>query len=208
MSKNLQDTEKWADMYFAFLQTNFGFAKVNGHYVAYEYNFGYRKQNIEIHVQCDSDGSSIPYIELHDYNQLSAMSVPKRYPLIDIEMPAPIKQIFANRSERGNRIQRIIPHPSDHLNAYLELWQADYDQHGKDEVEILIRENAAIIQRHPEILLGDLSVFPENDPVGDIKTMTTIEIRRPDGRMEKHIDGKKAKKSGIAEWLKSLLKPK
>ena len=208
MSKNLQDTEKWADKYFAFLLTNFGFAKVNGQFVAYEYNFGYRKQNIEIHVQCDADGSSIPYIELYDYNQLSAMSVPKRYPLIDIEMPASIKQIFANRSERGNRIQRIIPHPSDHLKAYLELWQSDYDQHGKDEVEVLIRENAAIIQRHPEILLGDLSVFPENEPAGEVKTTTTIQIRRLDGRMEKYLDGYKVKKNGFAEWLKSLLKLK
>ena len=108
---------------------------------------------------------------------------------------------------------RLLPvgrerNPSDHLKAYLELWQSDDDQHGKDEVEVLIRENAAIIQRHPEILLGDLSVFPENEPAGEVKTTTTIQIRRLDRRMEKYLDGYKVKKNGFAEWLKSLLKLK
>jgi hypothetical protein len=75
-------------------------------------------------------------------------------------------------------------------------------------MEILIREHAAIIQRHPEILLGDLSVFPKNEPKGPVKTTTTIEIRRPDGRMEKYIDGKKVNRGGLTRWLRSLLKPK
>ena len=199
MSKNVEDAEKLADKYFAFLLTDFGFAKMNGHYVSYEYNFGYRKQNIEIHLHCDDDGSSFPNIELHDYNQLSTMSRPARYSLIDIEVSASIKKIFADRNERGNRIRQTIPHPSDHLKEYVELWQADYDSYGKDEMEALIRENAAIIQIHPEILLGDLSVFPKTEPTAPTKTTTTIEIRHTDGRIQKYIDGKKVNKGDLPD---------
>ena len=136
------------------------------------------------------------------------MSRPARYPLIDIEVPGSIKRIFTDRKERENRIRSAIPHPSKHLKTYFERLQVDYDQYGKGEMETLIRENAVIIQRHPDILQGDLSVFQKNEPAGPVKTTTTIEIRQPDGRMEKYIDGKKVNKGGFIRWLTSFLKPK
>ncbi len=206
MSKNVEDAEKLADKYFAFLLTDFGFAKVNGHYVSYEYNFGYRKQS-QIRVTVMQTVVLIPYIELHDHSQLSTMGRPARYPLMDIEVPASIKKIFDDRSQRGNGMRQTTPHASDHLKVYVERWQADYDQYGKGEMEIFIGEHAAIIQRHPEILLGDLSVFPEkNESKGPVKT--TVEIRQPDGRMEKYIDGKKVSKGGFTRWLISFLRLK
>jgi len=139
MSKNVEDAEKLADEYFAFLLTDYGFAKVKGHYASYEYNFGYRKENIEIHLFSDADGSSNPFIELCDYNQLTAQGRPARYPLIAIEQTAAVKKIIS---------------------------RVDYDKYGKDEMEILIKENAEIIQRHPEVLRGDLSSLTKNEPGG------------------------------------------
>jgi hypothetical protein len=207
MSKNVEDAEKLADKYFAFLLTDYGFAKVTGYFASYEYNFGYRKGNIEIHLQCDADGSSIPFIELRDYSQISPMNVPDRYPLIGIEQTPAIKKIIANRNESANIIRGKFPHLSDHLKEYVELRQADYDKYGKNEMEILIRENAEIIQRHPEILRGELYCFPKDEPKGPQRT--TISIRQPDGRMKvtEYIDGKKVNKGGFTRWLRSFFNP-
>jgi hypothetical protein len=208
MSKNVEDAEKLADKYFAFLVTDYGFAKVNGYYASYEYNFGYRKGNIEIHLQCDADGSSIPFIELHDYSQMSAMRLPARYPLIGIEMKPAIKKIFADRNEREKFKREKFPILSDHVKEYIELGQADYDKYGRNEMEILIRENTEIIQGHPEILRGDLSLFPKKESKGPVRT--TIAIRQPDGKMKatEYIDGKKVDKGGFARWLRSIFNAK
>jgi hypothetical protein len=205
MSNNVEDAEELADKYFAFLLTDYGFSKLNGYYASYEYNFGYRKGNIEIHFQCDDDGSSIPFIELRDHSQLSPMRVPDRYPLIGIEQTAAIKKIIADGNERA-RIMRIkFPFPSDHLHEYAEQGQSDYRQYGKGEMEILIKENAEIIRRHPEILQGDLSCFPKSEPKrGPVRT--TVSIRQPDGRMKvtEYINGKRVTKGGFTGWLRAM----
>ena len=208
MSKNVEDAEKLADKYFAFLITDYGFAKVNGYYASYEYNFGYRKENIEIHLHCDADSSSLAFIELYDYSQTSAQSRPARYALMGIEEATDIKKIFVDRNERGMIIREKFPILSEHIKEYVELGQADYDKYGKDEMEILIKENAEIIQRHPEILRGDLSLFPKNEPKGPVKT--TIKIRQPDGEIEvtEYIVGKKVNKGGFTRWLTSLFNSK
>jgi hypothetical protein len=209
MSKNVEDAEKLADKYFAFLLTDYGFAKVNGYYASYEYNFGSREANIEIHLQCDADGSSIPFVELRDHSQMSPMGVPDRYPLIGIEMKPAVKKIFANRNEREKINREKFPVLSDHLKEYVELGQADYDKYGRDEMEILIKGNAEIIKRHPEILRGDLSIFPKKKPKkGPVRT--TISMRQPDGSMKvtEYIDGRKVNNGGFTRWLRSVFNAK
>lgn len=208
MSTNVEDAEKLADKYFDFLVTDYGFVKVDGYYASYEYNFGYRKENIEIHLHCDADDGSMPFIELHDYNHMLAPSRPTPYALIAIEQLAAVQQIFTNANDREKSRKREFPSMLDHLSEYVQLRQSEYNKFGKDEMEILIKENAEIVRRHPEILRGDMSCFPKNEPKRLGKT--TIAIRQPDGRMKvtEYINGKKAIKGGFIGWLRSVFDAK
>lgn len=166
MSKNTDDTKYFAGEYFNFLVTDYGFEKVPEYYVSYEYHFGYRKNKIEINFACEADGTSLPWVTLRNFNNVTKIG-DKEYPeyfyLTEIEMADSLKKI----NERRN-------------NFKLADSKSDYEQFGRDELKTVLKENANIIKRHPEMLHGDLNVFPKKEKRRNSTITTFISITQPD----------------------------
>ena len=170
MSKNVNDTKKFADKYFDFLVTEFEFERIPEYYVSYESHFGYKKGKVEIDVCCESDGTSLPWVTLRDHTSTTKIGnrdYPAYYHLTQIEVPEKMKEVFSNRGKRHSPMVEKFVESYDHTkNNYTETHKEldeDYEDIGRNEIEIVIKEYAQIIKRHPEILNGDLSIFPKEE---------------------------------------------
>ncbi len=174
MAKNVDDTQIFVDKYFDFLAAEFGFEKIIPYHVAYEYHFGYRKENIEIDISCESDGSSLPWVTLLDHRDVTKIkdtNFPAYYELTQIEVSDKMKQIFSEQNERrGPKVKKLIESKNGYTDALKEL-DDDYEAKGREELEIILREYVGIIKRHPEILKGDLSVFPPKGFWNSLKSL-------------------------------------
>jgi len=147
MTANVNETKLLADKYFGFLVTDYAFEIIPAFNVAYETIFGYRKGNIEVDFACESDGTSLPSVTLKKYEakDIIERSTPcEYYHLTEIESSEALKKILSRRADR------YFPTGSE----------SDYREHGRSELELLIKETAEIIKRHPEILRGKLSAIP------------------------------------------------
>ena len=166
ISKNIVDVKRFANKYFDFLITDYGFENIPEYNVSYEFHFGYRKSNIEINFACEADGDSLPWVTLNDYGntfKIGEKEYPKSYHLTQIEVPGLMKEVFVNRNERHNpKVQRFVDafvsKKVDYAKAHKELEQ-DYEDIGRNELNTVVKEYAEIIKRHPQILSGDLSAF-------------------------------------------------
>lgn len=212
MSKNADDTKKFADIYFDFLISEFGFDKIPEYYVSYESHFGYRKDKIEINFCCEADGTSLPWVTLLDHRNLTRIGNtvhPVFYHLTQIEVPEKMRKIFSERNERYNpKLKRFVETFDHTKNNYAETHKElclDYEIEGQSEIEILIKEYATIVRRHPEILTGDLSVFPKEEKKKPV-IYETISMLQPDGTMKTIVHNRKMNTIGFWNWLKSLFK--
>jgi hypothetical protein len=212
MSKNVDDTKKFADKYFDFLITEFGFEKIPEHYCSYESHFGFKKDKIEIDFCCEADGTSLPWVTLRDHRKTTKIGntdYPAYYHLTQIEVTEKMKEVFSNRGVRHNpKVQKFVE-SFDHVkNNYAETHKElddDYENVGRDEIEIIIKEYADITKRHPEILSGDLSAFPKEEKKKPV-IYETISIRQPDGQMKTVVQNRKISNGGFWNLLKSLFK--
>lgn len=212
MSKNVDDTKKFADKYFDFLVTEFGFEKIPEHYVSYESHFGFKKDKIEIDLCCEADGTSLPWVTLRDHRntkRLGDTDYPAYYHLTQIEVPDKMKEVFSNRGNRHSpKVEKFVSKFDYTKNNYAETHKElddDYEAEGRNEIEIIIKEYADIVKRHSEILQGDLSVFPKKEEKKSI-IYETISIRQPNGQMKIVVQNRKISKGGFWNWLKSLFK--
>jgi hypothetical protein len=210
MSKNVDDTKTFADKYFDFLVSDFGFVKTSEHYVSYECHFGYQKNKIEINFCCEADGTSLPWVTLRDHRDLRRIgntNYPASYHLTQIEVPEKMKEIFPIRTSRRNpKVEKFIQtfdHTKNNYNETHKELDDDYELNGRNEIEIIVKEYSGIIKRHPEILNGDLSIFPKEGKTKSV-IYETISLRQPNGKMKIEVQNRKMKTSGIWNWLKSL----
>lgn len=163
MIKNIEDTKLFAEKYFSFLVTDYGFDKLAEYAVGYEYHIKYRKDAIEIDIAVEADGTSLPWVILTNYNQPEMPSTTANYfPIEQLEDNRIIKDIQRNRGERRNpKVARFIKeirsdNNFDKIHAPLDT---DYEMWGKKELETILSESAGIIKRHAHILNGDLSTY-------------------------------------------------
>ncbi len=178
MFDNIEKTKFFAEKYFEFLITDYGFEKVPEYYVSYECHFGYRKGKIEINFCCEADGVSLPFVTLRNFNKTTKINnkeYPEYFYLIEIGMTNEIKKIFE----------------SGVLNK-------------ADEFELFIKENAEIVKRNPQILSGNLKVFPKTKKKKTL-TKSFISIKETDGTVSTYTSEDK-KQKGPLDWIKNLFK--
>lgn len=178
MAANVQDTEDLVGKYFAFLETDFGFCRPNESWVSYEFHVAFSKGNIEIDIAVESDGTSMPWVSLIDYSQpadLDLTITPKNcYAILSLEDNKTITEIYKRRNERVNpKVDQFVKsfRTNNYETTHKEL-DEDYAIWGKNELETILRENAEIIKRHPEILSGDFFALPKREEPEEL----TVEI--------------------------------
>lgn len=167
MFNNIETSEFFAEKYFNFLITEYGFEKVPGYQFSYEWHWGYRKGKIEMHFCCEKDEISLPIITLKVFDNPSEKGASKYFYLIELGFPKDVKIIF----ERG------------HLSK-------------NDEFELFIKENAEIVKRNPQILSGNLKVFTKKKKKV-ISTISFVSITDPDGTINTYTTQDKEKKGII-----------
>ncbi|MDB5253045.1 MAG: hypothetical protein JWP27_2214 [Flaviaesturariibacter sp.] len=189
MTKNVDDTIRFANQYLSYLVTEFNFEPVALYYVSYEAHFGYRKGPIEIHFSCDADGRSLPSMAVRfDPDPSSAGDGSKRasyYPGA-VECSIALRKMFLERSERLRPKERRLVECSNRTKSvsndcFREL-DEDYEEAGRGEVEALVRYDADFLPRHAEILQGDFSSFPAVE-TSRAATQTKILLPQRDGSM-------------------------
>lgn len=189
MPKNTDDTKYFADEYFDFLVTDYGFERVPEYYVSYEYHFGYRKNKIEINFACEADGTSLPWVTLRNFNTVNKIG-DKEYPeyfyLTEIEMTDSLEKINVRRN-----------------NFNLVDLKSDYEQFGRDELKTFLKENANIIKRHPQILHGDLEVFPKKIKRSNPIIKTFISMTQPEDSVKTYSSTSR-QNWNLFKWFRSL----
>lgn len=175
MSSNIEDTQLFAEQYFSFLVTKFGFDKPIEEWVSYEFHIKYHKETITIDIAVEADGASMPWVSFKDHStttELDMTLTPTNYYYIEsLEDNTTIKNIHCARNERYNpKVTKFVNEYEDgnYSKTHAGL-DADYATWGKQELETLLRESAAIIKRHPQILQGDLTDFPKREQPKDIR---------------------------------------
>jgi hypothetical protein len=167
MSRNVDDTKLFADKYFSFLVTDFGFDKPTEKWVSYEFHIEYYKDNIEIDIAIEADGTSLPWVTLTDHSKSleldKTLTTSNYYYIESLEDNTTIRHIHSLRSERYNpKVTKFVKEfkPGNYNKTHAAL-DTDYETWGKKELETLLFESAEIIKRHNQILHGDLSAFPK-----------------------------------------------
>ena len=193
MPKNINDTKFYTEKYFEFLITDFQFDKIPDYYVAYEYHIAFQKGKIEINITCEADGTSLPWVTLRNFKRTRKIGN-KRYPenfsLTEIEFPDDLKKMYRSRSER-----------------YISSDTAfDYEQNGRQELEMVLKQNAEIIKRHSKILSGDLDVFPKKKYSKVFPMNAEISIRQDDGTYKVVCINESNPAMKIWKWIRSWFK--
>lgn len=176
MSTQGADTRQFTAKYFSFLVTDFGFAQPTEKWASYEFHIKYLKDNIEIDIAIEADGTSIPWVSLIDHGRSSDLDMTltssNYYRIESLEDNATIRNINNSRNERYNpKVIRCVDEYSKTKNyeeSHKEL-DDDYETFGRNELETLLSESAEIIKRHDQILSGDLSAFPKREQPREIK---------------------------------------
>lgn len=182
MPKNIEDTKYYSDKYFDFLIKDYGFKRIPEYHVSYEFHLGYRKDKIEIDIACETDGASLPWVTLRNFNKthkIGNKEYPQYFYLLQIDTPEVLSKIDLRRT-----------------NYKLANSEDDYEQFGRNQLETVLKENANIIRRNPEILHGDLKVFPRKEKRGDSSIETYISVTQPDGSVKSYTSTTITKKDG------------
>jgi hypothetical protein len=75
-------------------------------------------------------------------------------------------------------------------------------------LQTVLSENAEIIKRHPEILHGDLTVFPKKKKEGSSIIETYISITQPQGSIKGYTSTTILKKDGSEKTYSSEIEPR
>ena len=173
---NKDDLIIFTDKYFSFLVTDFGFNRTEK-WVSYEFHIEYLKDNIEIDIAIEGDGTSVPWVAVTDHSKPADFDktiTPKNiYYLGSLEKDNQIlKDIYSARNVRYNpmvdRFVKTYTGANNYDKAKKETFD-DYQNIGRKEHENLVKEFADIIKRNKEILNGDLSKFPKREEPKEIK---------------------------------------
>lgn len=175
MSRNIVDTKHFVDKYFSFLVTDFGFDNPKEKWVSYEFHIKYFKDNIEIDIAIEADGTSLPWITLTDHRKSSDLDMTltssNSFYIQSLEENTTIRNIHTVRNERYNpKVTKFVnEYNSDNYNQTHSALDTDYETWGRAELETILSENAEIIKRHKQILQVDLTAFPRREQPSEIK---------------------------------------
>lgn len=189
MSRNIDDTKIFSENYFSFLVTDFGFDKPTEKWVSYEFHIEYFKDNIEIDIAVEADGTSLPWVTLTDHSKPSdpdmTLSSSNYYYIESLEDNVKINNIHSSRKERYNPkvTQFVREYKPNKYNETHMILDSDYETWGRKELETLLSECAEIIKRHKQILKGDLTTFPKQEQPIEIK----LDIYEPTNNVAKKV---------------------
>jgi len=167
---NVWDLNRFSDIYLDFLVTDHGFTKTNFResvdYLKYiaprgrsscihfsKYHIRYKKEKLKLELTLDVDSIDLPHLTYNHADKGDAM-----FSIYCLEGETPVMKRV--RSRRDIWMGGWFPGATWLISRdRVFSVEDDYEKYARFEMELYIKEYAALLIRHPKILAGDVSDF-------------------------------------------------